>query len=554
MSVARRHETSAITPPGQRLPVRDRAILRYLALAIILALYGGLAWGYALVTPPWNNPDEPAHFNYVAHIATTGTLPVLQVGDWDAAALERLKSTRFAGGESVAAIRYESWQPPLYYLAAAPVYALVQDRALLTRVRALRLFGVLLGGATLMVAYLVAREAFGRGKGGSAGAALAVPLVISGVPMFTAVSGAITNDVLANLMGAVLTLALLRLLASDRPAVGPTARGLSSHRAALALGALLGCGLLTKLTLAMFVPLALAVVAYRALMPLASQPIPASGSADPRATAAAGHRGTSAPLGGSSPGWSWVLPRLGWLMVGLLLPLLPWLIRQGLIYGWDDLLATRRHDLVVVGQARFPGLSADYAWRWATTLFHSFWAQFGWMGIPVPDRYYWGWGGLTLLALGGLVAGGAWGAVRQAASAERAGLLHASRYFVRRPPPAGGTGKMWVGQEDRGASRQTGAGGHHAIVGGQHLMPWFLLVLVPLGMLAELLYYNLSFEQAQGRYLFPALTPLATLAVAGWSRLAPRPWRKVVPLLLGIALALVNGVVLLRVLTPAFAS
>ena len=83
--------------------------------------YVALALGYAIRTPIWQNPDEPAHFNYVVHVAETATLPELQPGDWDSQLLERLKSGRLEPADSVAAIRYESWQPPLAYLLAAPV-------------------------------------------------------------------------------------------------------------------------------------------------------------------------------------------------------------------------------------------------------------------------------------------------------------------------------------------------------------------------------------------------------------------------------------------------
>src|SRR5205814_1821819 len=62
---------------GGRLPA-DRA-----ALLAILLIYVGLASGYALATPRWNNPDEPAHYNYIAYLGRTGQFPVLQPGDWD---------------------------------------------------------------------------------------------------------------------------------------------------------------------------------------------------------------------------------------------------------------------------------------------------------------------------------------------------------------------------------------------------------------------------------------------------------------------------------------
>ncbi len=92
------------------------------ALALALIAYAVLAYGYITLTPIWQNPDEPAHANYVAYVAQTGGLPELRRGDWDLALLERLKNGTLESGDSVASIRYENWQPPLSYLLAAPVF------------------------------------------------------------------------------------------------------------------------------------------------------------------------------------------------------------------------------------------------------------------------------------------------------------------------------------------------------------------------------------------------------------------------------------------------
>jgi hypothetical protein len=150
---------------------------------------------------------------------------------------------------------------------------------------------------------------------------------------------------------------------------------------------------------------------------------------------------------------------------------------------------------VVADQPRFPGLSPDYVVQFLTTSFHSFWAQFGWMAIVAPDRLYWTWGLVTLLAAVGLVM---------------------KRDVFRDPV-------------------------------------WQLLLVTTV--LAFIAYagYNLTFEQFQGRYLFPALAPLAILAVGGWAALAPVRWRQWPPLALGVALIVLNGYTLSRVLSPGFA-
>ena len=86
---------------------------------------------------------------------------------------------------------------------------------------------------------------------------------------------------------------------------------------------------------------------------------------------------------------------------------LPWYLRNVSLYGGLDLLGLGRHDEVVVGQLRTAELLADVGWatylqRFATTTFHSFWGQFGWMAVPMDGRTYLLLTLLTLLALGGL--------------------------------------------------------------------------------------------------------------------------------------------------------
>src|SRR5581483_9653585 len=95
-----------------------------LALAVVLVMQLCMGVLYATRTPRWQAPDEPAHFNYVRALAETGTFPVLRQGDYDQAYLERLKSEKFPPELSIDIVRYESHQPPLYYLLAAPVYLL----------------------------------------------------------------------------------------------------------------------------------------------------------------------------------------------------------------------------------------------------------------------------------------------------------------------------------------------------------------------------------------------------------------------------------------------
>ncbi|HEY3062817.1 MAG TPA: DUF2142 domain-containing protein [Chloroflexota bacterium] len=400
-----------------------------LILGLTVVAYLALSISYATQTPIWQNPDEPAHYNYVAQVAETGMLPELRPGDWDSALLSRLQNGQLQPGDAIATIRYESWQPPLYYLAAAPIYRF-GPADLPSQVLRLRLFNVILGAATLLLAYLVARVVL------PATLAPAVPLSLAGVPMFTAVSAGISADPLANAVAALLTLILVR-------------GGLPPVRT----GALLGLAMLTKLALLIFGPFAL-FAARRSLRNAV------------------------------------MMSAAGALVVA------PWLVHQVTTYGWTDPLALQRHASVVTDQPRFDGLSPSYLADFATITFHSFWAQFGWMAIPAPDRLYWLWGASTLIAALGL----AW----------RRDWLRDSR--------------------------------------------WQLLCAIVASAAIAYIVYNLAFKQFQGRYLFPALVPIGTLLVAGWSAWFPARFKEVGVLTVALLLVGVNVYALVRVLMPGFAS
>jgi len=267
------------------------------------------------------------------------------------------------------------------------------------------------------------------------------------VPMFTAVSASISADPLANLLSALLLLVLARRLPSP----------IADDRWPLIAGALLGLGLLAKLALAIFVPLALLVAIARSRTAIRHAAL---------------------------------------LISTLTLVLLPWLVHQVTTYGWADPLATVRHAAVVADQPRFASLSPEYAWSFLTITFHSFWAQFGWMAIPAPDILYWIWG---LLALSG-----AFGLARR-------------RKWVATPPAV-------------------------------------LLLATCAAACAALIAYNFSFTQFQGRYLFSALVPFATLLVAGWSDWLPSRAQALGVSAIGASLIAVNAYTFWRVLIPGFAS
>src|SRR5205085_11049290 len=97
---------------------------RRLAFFGIIWAYTWLVSLYALNTPAWQVPDEPAHFNYIRVLAEQAALPVLQAGDYNQAYLDDIKARKFPASMPIDSIRYESHQPPLYYAVEAPFYKL----------------------------------------------------------------------------------------------------------------------------------------------------------------------------------------------------------------------------------------------------------------------------------------------------------------------------------------------------------------------------------------------------------------------------------------------
>ena len=119
-------------------------------LAVILALYLTLGLAYARATPPWQAPDEPAHFNYVRYLAERAELPLLQPGDYPDGVVPTGPNTRLT---DITAFRYESHQPPLFYALGAVIYKLHPT------LMALRALSLLLGAVFVVAAAWCARLA-----------------------------------------------------------------------------------------------------------------------------------------------------------------------------------------------------------------------------------------------------------------------------------------------------------------------------------------------------------------------------------------------------------
>jgi 4-amino-4-deoxy-L-arabinose transferase-like glycosyltransferase len=422
-------------------------------LVLIVAAYllvGGL---YAVVTPAWQAPDEPAHYNYVRSLAEEGRLPVLRPGDYPAAYLEQIKSARFPLTMSIDSIRYESWQPPLYYTLAMPIYWLAGGALI-----PLRLLSVVLGAGLVVVAYALALTVCP----GETRLALGTAAFVAFVPMHLAMTASVNNDALADLLLALVMLRLMRWT-----------RGANRQPYALMVtGLLLGLGLITKATVyVVAIPLALITLLF-----------------DERRPALLARR--AAAVFGPA-----------------LLLALPWYVRNVALYGWPDLLGKLNHDAIVAGQLRTADYLAQAGWAaylgdFATTSFHSFWGQFGWMAVPMDGRTYLALGLLSALAVAGLILPGT------------STILRAD--LTDFPKPVRSHGPKFEGT----------AGDKVAWLAGLWVIFTLLFIYV---------YYNLSFVQFQGRYLFPALAPIGLFATLGLREILSRRWAWLGAGLCGIA-------------------
>ena len=238
------------------------------------------AAGWATTTPALHVPDEPQHLAYAQYLAETGKLPRPEPGavfspeesalfqavrfnnvvnnpegrpPWSADRSRALDEALASepGRRSEGAFSNTTNNPPVYYVAEAAAYRLAGTGDLLTRLLAMRLLSAVLAGLTAAFAFLFLRELLpGRPWAWAAGA-----LALAVQPLLGFSSGGVNNDAGLFAFSALLLWLVARGLR----------RGLDT-RGAVAIGAALGVGMITKATLIGFVPgllVAAAVIVHR---------------------------------------------------------------------------------------------------------------------------------------------------------------------------------------------------------------------------------------------------------------------------------------------------
>jgi 4-amino-4-deoxy-L-arabinose transferase-like glycosyltransferase len=472
------HRTSASTArvASGALLSFDRLYVQrpHLWLAAILVAYLVAAVNFAVRTPMWQVPDEPAHYNYVRHIALGEGLPVLREGDYDQEFLESVLTTRFPRKVSLFRLRYESYQPPLYYLAATPIFQAF-DGSLL----ALRLFSVVLGLVTLILFYLSLDLVF-PGKTLISLGAVAFSALL---PMHLAMTAAVNNDGLAELLLAAALLLLLRWMHAQFYSDESEQATLLQPRRIRYLvgcGTLIGLGMATKIYAYMLLPLSVGVVIAVAWLRPRVDPV------NPRGRALLLERRSLAAA----------LRHALCVIIPALIIALPVWIRNMVLYGISDPLALKWHDRVVAGQARtLDWITANgwvaYGERAFAFTFRSFWGVFGWMGVFMDERIY----TALLLFTGALFMGLLWATVRMI---------------------SGGS------DTDMDAFQV-------AVLG--------LFGVLIVAVTASYLWYNAKFVQHQGRYFFWGLLPISTVVALGWRELL-QPLQGVITGMLGVVMAI----------------
>ena len=423
-----------------------------LAFAVILLGYFVAGTLFATLTPAWQAPDEPAHFNYIRQVAEDGCCPIVAAGDWDSEYLSQLTSAKFAPDllDELHTIQYEDHHPPLYYILASIIYKLSAGD-----LTALRLFSVALGAVSVCLSFAICM----RLAPDSPQIALAVMALIAFLPQRLAMMSAVNNDALAEALVAFSLWLLLRYIEGDRVPLWQ-------------LGLAAGLALLCKITIYFTLPL----LALGITLKLKDDNCPLRDILRPVAAFA-----------------------LIAVVMGSI-----WWLRNLSVYGFPDFLALAAHDAVVADQPRTAdyiasqGFAAYLSGLFSVT-FKSFWGQFGWMALPLDGIF--------------------------------SGLLYPAFALLT----------------------LAGVGGTVARVKFTKLRPILIVLLAQLIIVAvAYIYYNLEFLQWQGRYLIPALIPIALTLCAGldhWrEKLLPRH-RWLVPL--GIfSLLPLDFYLLFRVIAP----
>jgi Predicted membrane protein (DUF2142) len=279
---ARARSTLSLVALSRQALARIPAAARVCAA---LAFVNAACW--SVITPPFQAPDEPDHFAYVQQLAETVRLPSSPSKEYaseETLALADLRHSQvrlrpagrpiFSRGEQEklehdialplsregnGGAGLAASEPPLYYALETIPYGIGSSGTILDRLELMRLFSAIMAGFTALFAFLFLREALPSVRRAWTVGGLGVALA----PLLGFVGGAVNPDALLFAVSAALFYCLARAYR----------RGLT-RRLALAIGALIAVGFLTKLNFVGLTP-----GAMLGLILLARREARASGSA-----------------------------------------------------------------------------------------------------------------------------------------------------------------------------------------------------------------------------------------------------------------------------------
>jgi Predicted membrane protein (DUF2142) len=233
------------------LPALALAAIRFLALATAGRLVRGAgAWLFlvaavnfvcwALITPPFQVPDEPDHFAYTQSLVERGERPAgspaspllrwsssedlaledtgfltdHQVGDtkapWSSAQEQTYKrdvATIHPRGSDGGGNETAASHGPVYYALLAPAYA-VATSSPFSQLTLMRFASAVIGALTVLFTFLLVREL----APGRPWLAVLAALLVAFQPMYGFMSGGVNNDVGVNAGAAALEFLMIRIL------------------------------------------------------------------------------------------------------------------------------------------------------------------------------------------------------------------------------------------------------------------------------------------------------------------------------------------------------
>jgi hypothetical protein len=380
-------------------------VAQHKAITAILVAFILLSTTYSVVTPIFEAPDELQHYFFVQHLADGEGLPIIT--------------------GPVPDIQAEVHQPPLYYALGALVTFWIDTgpltdfvwrnphaqigvptasgnvnmvihspeesfpyRGITLAVHLVRLLSMLMGAATVLTTYCIARQIMPQRKELAIGAAV----INAFNPQFAFISGTINNDNLVIVLFALAALLLVTIAKrAETSKVSETAR-LSSPKSSevyrtgvsrghlILMGLVIGLASLTKLTGLMLLPLAavvLGVVALRRWRPGGGQETLPNSFVGPNGFV----------------GWMAVVSIVALVVGGW------WYVRNWLLYG--DPLGLKIMPVLFRTRVYRPSLLELLAEFKGLRM--SFWALFGWFNILAEPWLYWAFDGLALLGAVGLL-------------------------------------------------------------------------------------------------------------------------------------------------------